>query len=69
LNCRGNTEYKLPAEVGFVCGIVPATPAVIRPEIKDTLCRNKLVCGRNAIYLKYNMQDTTDIGERYLEKL
>jgi hypothetical protein len=35
----GNTEYKLPAEAGFILDKVPATAAVLRAKIKDTPCK------------------------------
>jgi hypothetical protein len=36
-------EHKLSAEAGFVCEAVAATTALIKPEIKDTLCRKQLI--------------------------
>jgi len=39
-------EYELSAEVGSVCETVTVTTAVMKPEIKDTLCRKQLIqCG------------------------
>ena len=36
-------EYKPSAETGFVWEPFTATASVIRPEIKDTLCRKQLI--------------------------
>jgi hypothetical protein len=33
LNCRGNSDYELSAEAGYVCDEALATAAVLRPEI------------------------------------
>jgi len=45
LNCRGNMEYEPSAEAGFVCETVTVTTAVMKPEIKNTLCRKQLIQG------------------------
>jgi hypothetical protein len=38
VNCRGNIEYKLLTETGFICSKAPATAALLRLEVKDTHC-------------------------------
>jgi len=36
-------EYEPSAEAGFICETVTVTTAVMKPEIKNTLCRKQLI--------------------------
>jgi hypothetical protein len=38
-------EHEASAEAGFICETVTVTTAVMKPEIKDTLCRKQLIHG------------------------
>jgi hypothetical protein len=42
LNCRGNTYCKLLADTGFECYKAPARISVLRPKIKNNLCKIKM---------------------------